>query len=273
MICCYLKSVITLISRLFLLIIFALPSTTAHASCEGRQLNLVFAPAFGAAFLKEFFSEVIAVFEEAQCDVTITHVASFIELFAKIRAHEGQVLIMPSAYNQELKKLDYVRTLSGFDGLVGYVVVRRNGQILRLRDLIGKTIYLNDPYSMGKSEWIRITKEYGLYKQVAERYAGSMDQLLFRIINGEIEATFTVDLLFERLPQNFRDKLLVIHRNRMASPASILFSESLPEHLIKTLSDQIESASTMWSSSAIPNYELDDEFLQSVRQKLGIVTP
>ena len=263
-----LKTFFRITSRLLLYVLLTTAAVDAKAVCDGTRLKLLFSPTFGPGFMREFFSDVTALLESNGCLVSISHVNTFQELFDKIRTQKHDVLIIPSLFNEEIKAFGYTRKLSGFDGTKGYIVVRRSGQYIRLRDLVGQTIYINDPLSMAAAEWIRITKEKGIYKQINVEYGGKLDSLLFRLMNSEIDTTHSIDILYDKLPDEYKEKLLIIHRFRLNAPASILFAQRLPKPLVNKLTNEIEKQSERWRKLPIPSYEIDKEFLTRLRKSL-----
>lgn len=263
-----LTTVFRVINRLLLFTVLVMVSVDTKAACDGMRLKLLFAPTFGPGFMREFFSDVTDTLKAQGCFVSTSHVDSFQDLFQKISTKKHDVLVIPSLFNEELKAFGYARKLSGFDGIQGYVVARRDGKVIRIRDLVGKTLNLNDPLSMGASEWMRITKEKGIYKQVKVEYGGKLDSLLFKLMNGEIDSTHTIDLLYNRLPAEYKEKLLIIHRDTLRAPASILFTNRLPKKLVKTLTDNIEKNTKHWKKFPEPKYEMDKEFLTRLRKSL-----
>lgn len=255
-------------NRLLLIAMLTLASVGAKAACDGMRLKLLFSPTFGPGFMREFFSDVTDTLKAQGCFVSISHVDSFQDLFQKISTQKHDVLVIPSLFNEELKAFGYTRKLSGFDGIHGYIIARRNGQIIRIRDLVGKTINLNDPLSMATAEWMRITKEKGIQNQIKVEYGGKLDSLLFKLMNNEIDSTHTIDLLYNRLPSEYKEKLLIIHREKFRSPASILFANRLSEKIVKALASKIEKKSKNWKRFPDPKYEMDQEFLTRLRKSL-----
>lgn len=265
----WLIALFRILSRWLLFTMLTIASVEAKATCEDVRLKLLFSPTFGPGFMREFFSDVTDSLKGQGCLISLSHVDSFQSLFDKIRTQKHDILVLPSIFNDELKVFDYSRKLSGFNGTKGYVVVRRSGEIIRLRDLVGRTIYLNDPLSMAAAEWIRITKEKGIYKQVKVQYGGKLDGLLFKLMNGEIDTTHTINLLYDRLPNEYKDKLLIIHKHDLGTPASILFSNRLPKKLVETLVNEIEMSTKNWNKFPEPKYKLDKEFLRRLRKSLN----
>lgn len=232
-------------------------SANVESSCE-KPLFTLFGPFFSQAFIEKNFRSIFDRIEELTNCSTQYHASENYDLYHEnIKSGAYDIIIIPSMQQPYILPWGYKHVVAGLGPLDMVLVGRRSASIETIEDLRGKRLLLNGDMSSLAVTWRAVAHPTLTDSDVIVIYSANTDQMLLRLLRGEVEATVTFRNFYDQLPKVLQNKLNILGYRTLETPGSIVVNERLSNEFQNLIRQAYDESSTWFDKPAVDDLKPD----------------